>query len=86
MTTGSGRRWEATTLWNLVWLLNLLYQPLLDPTDPVLQWAVVVAVVATFLPLYLGGYRRAPVLTRSSGSSRPRSTRGRASCSPTPPR
>lgn len=48
------RRWSAPTLWNLAWLLNLLYQPLLDSRNPLLQWAVVVGVVAVFLPIYLG--------------------------------
>jgi two-component system sensor histidine kinase DesK len=54
---------------NLAWLLNLVYQPLLDPGDPVRNWAVVAGVVAVFLPIYLGATagaeplrRRAPVL------------------------
>ena len=47
------RRWGAATLWNLAWLLNLLYQPLLDPTDPPVQWTIVVVIVVVFLPIYL---------------------------------
>lgn len=52
------RRWGAATLWNLAWLLNLLYQPLLDPTDPPVQWTIVVVIVVVFLPIYLGAELR----------------------------
>lgn len=48
------RRWGAPTLWNLAFLLNLIYQPLLDPVDPVRQWIVSAVIVVVFLPIYLG--------------------------------
>jgi len=48
------RRWGAASLWNLAWLLNLMYQPLLDPVDPPVQWTITVVIVVVFLPIYLG--------------------------------
>ncbi len=68
-TPHPARRWDAATLLNLAWLLNLVYQPLLDSRNPLLQWAIVGGVVAVFLPIYLGSTgcstplrSRAPVL------------------------
>jgi two-component system sensor histidine kinase DesK len=45
-------------LW-LVYLVALFFQPVLDPTTDVLDWAAVAALIAVFLPLYIAGYRAA---------------------------
>jgi two-component system, NarL family, sensor histidine kinase DesK len=45
-------------LW-LVYLVALFFQPALDPTAGLLDWAVIALLIAAFLPLYVAGYRAA---------------------------
>ena len=52
-----GTRWMRY-LW-LVYLVALFFQPALDPTAGLLDWAVVAVLIAAFLPLYVAGYRAA---------------------------
>ncbi len=49
----TGPRWGAPAVWNLIWLSYLLYQPLLGPTNPLRDWAVVAVIVVVFVPVYL---------------------------------
>lgn len=67
-------RWRVFALWPLVYLGLLVFQPIFDPTSTGLDWAVVVMVVAVFVPLYVranfapGPLRRwAPVLSTALG-------------------
>lgn len=52
-----GTRWTRY-LW-LVYLVALLFQPALDPGAGLLDWALVVGLIAVFLPLYVAGHRAA---------------------------
>ena len=52
-----GTRWMRY-VW-LVYLGALFFQPVMDPKAGLLDWAVVVALIAAFLPLYVAGYRAA---------------------------
>ncbi|GAA1301614.1 sensor histidine kinase [Pseudonocardia xinjiangensis] len=48
---------RTSTLWHLVWLGMLLFQPLYDDRNRPLQWAVALAVVVVFLPIYVLAHR-----------------------------
>ncbi len=57
----AGRRglpsWFPTSqLIHLVYLSNLLWQPVFDPTPGLTKWVIVAAVVVLFLPLYVASY------------------------------
>ena len=52
-----GTRWMRY-LW-LVYLVALFFQPALDPAATLLDWAIVAALIAVFLPLYVAAYRAA---------------------------
>lgn len=52
-----GTKWMRY-VW-LVYLGTLLFQPAFDPTAGPLDWAVVVGLIAVFLPLYFAGFRAA---------------------------
>lgn len=52
-----GTKWMRY-VW-LVYLGTLFFQPAFDPTAEPLDWAVVVGLIAVFLPLYFAGFRAA---------------------------
>ena len=56
----ASRSWWSVTPWHLVWLGTLAFQPLYDNRDRMLQWIVVGAVVAVFVPLYVSAVRSGP--------------------------
>lgn len=70
----SPRRWSGSTLWTLAWLSIMVFQPLFDPDNRPLQFAVAAVVITLFVPLYLavelrpGPLRRwAPAITTGLG-------------------
>ena len=50
-----GTRWMRY-VW-LVYLVALFFEPAFDPTEGLLDWVAVVALIGVFLPLYVAGYR-----------------------------
>lgn len=50
-----GTRWTRY-IW-LVYLVSLVFQPLLDPTTRPIDWILTAALVAAFLPIYLATFR-----------------------------
>ena len=51
---------------HLVYLANLLWQPLFDESSTWADWAVVAAIVVVFLPIYVLGHHPDPRLRRVS--------------------
>lgn len=56
----ASRSWWSVTLWHLVWLGILAFQPLYDDRNRLLQWIVAGAVVALFVPVYVAAARSGP--------------------------
>jgi two-component system sensor histidine kinase DesK len=50
-------RLRASTLWHLIWLGMLVFQPLYDEQNRPLQWTVALAVVVVFIPIYVLAHR-----------------------------
>jgi two-component system sensor histidine kinase DesK len=51
----NGTRWTRY-IW-LVYLVSLVFQPVLDPTTQPIDWILTAALVAAFLPIYLATFR-----------------------------
>jgi len=58
-STGAFPDWfPPSELLHLVYLSNLLWQPIFDPTSSWVDWAIVGALVVLFLPLYVASHHR----------------------------
>ncbi len=56
--------WRLVSLWPLIYLGLLVFQPIFDPAATALDWAIVAAVVAVFVPLYVQARRQPGPLRR----------------------
>lgn len=58
-STGAFPDWfPPSELLHLVYLSNLLWQPIFDPTSSWVDWAIVGALVVLFVPLYVASHHR----------------------------
>lgn len=51
--TGCRPWWHPASLWYLIYLGGLVFQPAYDPAAGVFEWAVVITVVVVYVPIYL---------------------------------
>jgi two-component system sensor histidine kinase DesK len=61
---GSPKRWPLSQVWTLVWLLYLVYPPLLDDTAPAWVFVITVVVAVLYAGFYLAVVLRPSPLSR----------------------